>query len=98
MLSVLSPHFDRMVITRSQSDRAADPQRLAELVPCTRAGDRQVVCVEDPRAALALAREQAREVPGGLVVVAGSIFLVGGLRAHLLGDGEGAVEVSDPLP
>jgi dihydrofolate synthase/folylpolyglutamate synthase len=98
MLSVLSPHFDRVVITRSQSDRAADPQRLAELVPCTRAGDRQVVCVEDPRAALALAREQVSEVPGGLVVVAGSIFLVGGLRAYLLGDGEGTAEASDPLP
>ena len=98
MLSVLAPHFDRVVITRSQSDRAADPQRLAELVPCTRAGDRQVMCVEDPRAALALARDHAREVPGGLVVVAGSIFLVGGLRAYLLGDGEGAAEASDPLP
>jgi dihydrofolate synthase / folylpolyglutamate synthase len=98
MLSVLAPHFDRVVITRSQSDRAADPQRLAELVSHTRAGDRQVVCVENPVAALALARDYAREVPGGLVVVAGSIFLVGALRAYLLGDGEGAAEASDPLP
>jgi hypothetical protein len=32
------------------------------------------------------------------VVVAGSIFLVGALRAYLLGDGEGAAEASDPLP
>jgi dihydrofolate synthase/folylpolyglutamate synthase len=98
MLSVLAPHFDRVVITRSQSDRAADPQRLAELVPNTRAGDRQVICVENPVAALALARDDARKVPGGLVVVAGSIFLVGALRAYLLGDGEGAAELSDPLP
>jgi dihydrofolate synthase/folylpolyglutamate synthase len=98
MLSVLAPHFDRVVITRSQSDRAADPQRLAELVPNTRAGDRQVICVENPVAALTLARDDARKVPGGLVVVAGSIFLVGALRAYLLGDGEGAAEASDPLP
>jgi len=98
MLSVLAPHFDRVVITRSQSDRAADPQRLAELVSRTRAGDRQVVCVENPVAAFALARDYAREVPSGLVVVAGSIFLVGALRAYLLGDGEGAAEASDPLP
>jgi dihydrofolate synthase/folylpolyglutamate synthase len=98
MLSVLAPHFDRVVITRSQSDRAADPQRLAELVPNTRAGDRQVICVENPVAALMLARDDVRKVPGGLVVVAGSIFLVGALRAYLLGDGEGAAEASDPLP
>ena len=98
MLSVLAPHFDRVIVTRSQSERAADPQRLAELVPRTRAGDRQVECVEDPTAALALARDHAREVPGGLVVVAGSIFLVGALRAYLLGDGDGAAEASDPLP
>ncbi|HEY5281266.1 MAG TPA: folylpolyglutamate synthase/dihydrofolate synthase family protein [Polyangia bacterium] len=98
MLEVLAPQFDRVVITRSQSDRAADPQQLAQLVLRTRAGDRQVVCVEEPRAALALAREQARATSGGLVVVAGSIFLVGDLRAHLLGEGDGAAEASDPLP
>jgi dihydrofolate synthase/folylpolyglutamate synthase len=98
MLSVLAPHFDRVVITRSHSDRAADPQRLAELVSHTRAGDRQVICVENPVAALTLARDDVHKVPGGLVVVAGSIFLVGALRAYLLGDGEGAAEASDPLP
>jgi dihydrofolate synthase/folylpolyglutamate synthase len=98
MLGVLAPQFDRVVITRSQSDRAAEPQQLAQLVSRTRAGDRQVVCVEEPRAALALAREQAGAAPGGLVVVAGSIFLVGDLRAHLLGEGDGAAEASDPLP
>jgi hypothetical protein len=57
-----------------------------------------VVCVEDPVAAFALARSQAQAVPGGLVVVAGSIFLVGALRAHLLGQGDSVAEASDPLP
>ncbi len=98
MLAVLAPEVDRVVITRSHSDRAADPWRLAELVPRTRAGDRQVICVEDPLAALDHACRYAREVPGGLVIVAGSIFLVGALRAHLLGEGESAAEASDPLP
>jgi dihydrofolate synthase/folylpolyglutamate synthase len=98
MLSVLAPQFDCVVITRSQSDRAADPRLLATLVSATRGGDRQVVCVEDPAAALALARQQAVESAGGLVVVAGSIFLVGELRAHLLGHDERAAEASDPLP
>jgi dihydrofolate synthase/folylpolyglutamate synthase len=98
MLSLLAPAFDCVVITRSQSERAADPQQLAGLISRTRAGDRQVACVEDPVAAFTLARNQAHEVPGGLVVVAGSIFLVGALRAHLLGYGERPAEASDPLP
>jgi dihydrofolate synthase/folylpolyglutamate synthase len=98
MLAVLGPEFDCVVLTRSQSERAADPQQLAGLVSHTRGGDRQVVCVEDPVAAFTLARSQANDVPGGLVVVAGSIFLVGALRAHLLGHGDSVAEASDPLP
>jgi folylpolyglutamate synthase/dihydropteroate synthase len=47
--------------------------------------------------ALVLARSSAREVAGGLVVVAGSIFLVGEARALVLGHGTTA-EASDPLP
>ena len=98
MLSVLAPQFDFVVLTRSQSDRAADPQQLAMLVSATKGGGRQVVCVENPVAALAMARRRAGEAGGGLVVVAGSIFLVGELRAHLLGHGGGVAEASDPLP
>jgi dihydrofolate synthase/folylpolyglutamate synthase len=98
MLSVLGPHFDRVIVTRSQSDRAADPERLAALLERTRTGDRQVTCVEDPYAALAQARSHAAESLGGLVVVTGSIFLVGALRAHVLGRIQGAAEASDPPP
>jgi len=98
MLAVLAPEFDSVVITRSQSERAAEPEQLARLISRTRAGDLQVVCVEDPVAALALARAQAQQVSGGLVVVAGSIFLVGALRAHILGHGQSVAEASDPLP
>jgi dihydrofolate synthase/folylpolyglutamate synthase len=90
MLSILGPHFDRVVITRSQSDRAQDPQHLASLVSQTRGGGRETICIEDPSEALAWARHEAGEVSQGLVVVAGSIFLVGALRAQLLAqDGQG---------
>jgi dihydrofolate synthase/folylpolyglutamate synthase len=98
MLAVLAPHFDRVIATRSPSERAAEPEHLAELVQKTRAGDRQVDCIEDPAVALATARADAAATPGGLVVVAGSIFLVGALRAQVLGGGHGAAEASDPLP
>jgi dihydrofolate synthase/folylpolyglutamate synthase len=101
MLAILSPHFDRVIVTRSQSDRAADPEALAKLVARTRSGDRQVLCIDDPVDALAQARLHAGERDGGLVVVAGSIFLVGALRTHLVaepGASAGPAEASDPLP
>jgi dihydrofolate synthase/folylpolyglutamate synthase len=98
MLAVLAPHFDRIFATRAPSDRAREPAELAELVGRTRAGDRQVECEEDPRRALATARLHAGQREGGLVVVAGSIFLVGALRAVLLGANDSSVDVSDPLP
>lgn len=97
MLAVLAPHFDHVIATRSPSERALSPEELAGLVVRTRgtgSGDvggpaRAVDCVADAREALASACRLAQEVPGGLVVVAGSIFLVGALRVALLGGGEG---------
>jgi dihydrofolate synthase/folylpolyglutamate synthase len=97
MLAVLAPCFDHVVVTRSRSERAAEPAALAALISGTRAGDRQVDCLEDPAAALAEARRHAASA-GGLVVVAGSIFLVGELRAQLLGLRGAAADASDPLP
>lgn len=105
MLAVLAPHFDRVIATRSPSERALSPEDLAALIGRTRRheGDARLVdCVSDPREALATGRGLARETPSGLVVVAGSIFLVGALRAVLLGDdggGSGAEKTSsEPLP
>jgi hypothetical protein len=68
------------------------------LIQRTRGGDRRVDCVANPVMALAEARRAVAAVPGGLVVVTGSMFLVGALRAHLLGQSQGTTEVSDPLP
>jgi dihydrofolate synthase/folylpolyglutamate synthase len=87
MLATLAPPFALVVATRSRNERALPAAELAALV-----SDRRVEVVEDPAAALALARGFADEHPGGYVVVAGSIFLVGELRARLLG------EIVDPLP
>jgi hypothetical protein len=57
-----------------------------------------VEVVEEPAAALALARGFVAERPAGYVVVAGSIFLVGELRARLLGEAVDPVPTGDPLP
>ena len=98
MLSVLAPEFDRVVLTRSQSERASEPHALSSLIARTRGGEPLVECIDDPVAAFALARSKAQVIPAGMVVVAGSIFLVGALRAHVMGHGEGLAEASDPLP
>jgi folylpolyglutamate synthase/dihydropteroate synthase len=54
--------------------------------------------VDDPALALAQARAYAGDAPDGLVVVAGSIFLVGALRSELLGNPQRTADASDPLP
>jgi len=93
MLATLAPHFALVVATRSRNERALPAAELAALVT-----DRPVEVVEDPVAALALARGFADEHPDGYVVVAGSIFLVGELRARLLGEAVDPIAGGDPLP
>jgi dihydrofolate synthase/folylpolyglutamate synthase len=93
MLKLLAPHFALVVATRSHNERALPPAELAALLPGGR-----VEVVEDPAAALALARGFVAEHPGGYVVVAGSIFLVGELRARLLGEPVDPLPGGDPLP
>jgi dihydrofolate synthase/folylpolyglutamate synthase len=93
MLAVLAPHFALVVATRSRNERALPAAELGALLR-----DQRVEVVEDPAAALALARGFADEHPDGYVVVAGSIFLVGELRARLLGEPVDPLPGGDPLP
>ncbi|MDB4980101.1 MAG: FolC bifunctional protein, partial [Myxococcales bacterium] len=91
ILAALAPRARALVVTSSRNPRAmaaADLRPLAPAVP-------PVEAVEDPLAALARARRLAG--PGGLVVVAGSIFLVGELRAHLLDEDVDPAPTSDPV-
>lgn len=96
MLAALCPHFDLVVATRSPSERSLAPEALAALVP--RDGTRAVEVVPDPGLALARAREFVAGAPNGLAVVAGSIFLVGSVRARLLNESIDSIAGSDPMP
>jgi dihydrofolate synthase / folylpolyglutamate synthase len=89
MIALLAPHFDRLVFTRSANSRSTPPAELAALVPAAAA---IVTVQEDARQALAEARRA-----GGLCVVAGSLFLVGEIRAHLLDEPVDPLVTSDPL-
>ena len=75
MLGALRPHIDSIVYTRPETARAAEPAALAVHA----AG----IAVAEVGAALETARHAAGE--GGLVVVAGSIYLLGAVRALVLG-------------
>ncbi|HEY0707976.1 MAG TPA: folylpolyglutamate synthase/dihydrofolate synthase family protein [Polyangia bacterium] len=98
MLGILAPHFDVICVTRSASARALPPAELVALVP---AGARpRVYAIDDPMEALETARQEVglHGPAGGLVVVAGSIFLIGEVRAALLGESRDPVLTGDPLP
>ncbi len=79
---LLFPLAAAVVLTRPQQRRAATPQGIAELTSHLNA------CVlerEEPGKALELARELAG--PDGVVVVTGSLYLVGEIRQLVLGRG-----------
>jgi dihydrofolate synthase/folylpolyglutamate synthase len=92
ILAALAPPATAVVATRSTNPRALAPEALAALA---RRHISDVTAVDDPLAALAEARHRAG--PAGLVVAAGSMFLLGELRAHLLGEKVDPLPTSDPV-
>ena len=79
MVAALAPVVDLVVATRSSHARAVDADDLAALA---RAAGSAVETVADPSAALALAR--ARAGSEGIVVVAGSLYLLADLRPRIM--------------
>lgn len=92
VIAALASRLDTVVVTQCASERALPARELASLV----APALGVTVVPVPEEALAHA--QALAGHNGLVVVAGSTFLVGQIRAHLLGEAIDPVATSDPMP
>jgi dihydrofolate synthase/folylpolyglutamate synthase len=92
MLAALAPAVAAVVTTRSDNPRALPAAALAAAASRFVA---DVAACDDPGAGLAEARRRAG--PDGLVVVCGSIFLVGMLRARVLGEEVDPVPTSDPV-
>lgn len=79
ILNILGEHVRAVVLTRPRVERACDPLDLVALVP---AGiPREVV----PEAGAAIERARHLAGPEGLVLVAGSLYLVGEVLAALEG-------------
>jgi dihydrofolate synthase/folylpolyglutamate synthase len=94
MLALAAGAFDGLVLTRSHNPRAHDPAELAALLPAGAPGPVSV----QADAVEALAAARARVAPGGLVVVAGSLFLAGEIRAHLRDEPVDPIPGGDPMP
>jgi dihydrofolate synthase/folylpolyglutamate synthase len=86
MLAALAPCASRLVLTRPASPRAREPQDLLDLARRA-AATVPAEIVDEPWEAVARALDEAP-----LACVAGSIFLVGDIRARLLAEG------ARPLP
>ncbi|MEO6954104.1 MAG: folylpolyglutamate synthase/dihydrofolate synthase family protein [Polyangia bacterium] len=82
----LLPLVARVFVTTAPSPRARTASSLASLISHPR-----VTICEDPLAAVAQAR-----VDGALCVVAGSLFLVGAVRARLLCEDVDPIAAQDP--
>ncbi len=81
-LATIAPFCDVLIFTRPESERSATAEELEVALPGDFSGD---VCSSgDVIAALGLARQRA--VSGDLILVAGSLYLVGAARQHLLGE------------
>jgi len=92
ILEALTPAISAVIATQSANPRSLP---VADLERVARARSAKVLASRDPILALNLARRLVGH--GGLVVVAGSIFLVGELRAHLLGEPTDPTTLADPL-
>lgn len=83
MAQILFPLFEKVILAPIHAARATG---LNDLLAAARATGTTAVAAESVGKALELAEEGTR---GGVIVVSGSVYLVGEVRTLLLG-GEGA--------
>ena len=95
MLALAAGAFDRPGAHPLAQPPGARSRRAGRAVARGRAGGR---CRCRPTPSQALAEARARVAPGGLVVVAGSLFLAGEIRAHLRGEPVDPIPGGDPMP
>jgi dihydrofolate synthase/folylpolyglutamate synthase len=99
VLAELAASASTIIATQSSNPRSTPAPELAVAARAAlaRAGASKVNVQAVPDALLALNLARRYVGHGGLVVVAGSIFLVGEVRAHVLGEEVDPTPLSDPL-
>lgn len=83
-LQLIAPLCDHLVLTRPESERSAAPEEMRRLLPAAVGQSGQVH--EAPDTAVALDLAWRLSTPEDLLVVAGSLYLVGAARKLLVGE------------
>lgn len=81
-LGLVAPFVDELILTQPDGERAATPEHLFSVLDSEQ--KRKARCVTKVDEALLAAQEAAGD--GDLIVVGGSLYLVGAVRQLLLGD------------
>ncbi|MDA3834905.1 MAG: bifunctional folylpolyglutamate synthase/dihydrofolate synthase [Spirochaetales bacterium] len=81
-LNTIAPRCDVLILTQPDSERAATPQALRDHLDADFYGE--VILVDTVEQALAQAQDRADA--DDLILVAGSLYLVGASRVHLVGE------------
>lgn len=71
-----------IVLTKPQGERAADPSLLLAVLP----EERRNICRQIPLPEEALAYAEQQATSEDLIVIAGSLYLIGELRSYLVGE------------
>lgn len=81
-LARMMPMADSIILTRPEGERSAEPEQL---LACLSASDQgKAVCLREVSDAVRAAEDMA--APGDMIVVAGSLYLLGAVRALLVGE------------
>lgn len=81
-LSMIAPLADSIIFTRPEGERTAEPEMLLDVIDHHLKKNCQIIRVVEE--AVNKAAEQAE--PGDLIVIAGSLYLVGAVRKMLVGE------------
>jgi dihydrofolate synthase/folylpolyglutamate synthase len=81
-LASMQPLVDIFILTRPEGERAAEPEQLAACLP--HSSRAKVILERDVRTALREAEKLATRED--MIVVAGSLYLIGAARQHLVGE------------
>lgn len=81
-LQSITPLFDRLILTQPDGERSASPEQIFELL--NEEVREKAVCIADVEKALQTAQQLSGE--DDLIVVGGSLYLIGAVRFLLKGD------------
>ncbi len=81
-LGLIAPIADNLIITQPEGERAATPEHICSIL--SEEQKKKARCVKKVEEAVLAAQETAEE--GDLIVVGGSLYLIGAVRHLLLGD------------